>query len=1579
MSFDSGLLQDNVTFELKVEFDPSSQGGRRSLLWNASGAVDLTSKVKRVGPIEHRTEVELHSYVTSDVSLDFTNERTSDGTLHGYFDSSSLATDLGPIENVLCRISMRVLDETAAWSTWSPIYTGLLEDIETSTDDGEAKGNVIGIPNFLVEEPADEVRNVDTWYQNLSINRAIKLLLTQKDRWVPLYGNNESGSVSGATSTTIAISKASGTWGNDLTGQKPNGVLEGYVVVMTSGPAAGKVYTVVSNTGGGGSSATCTVAGNPSGDGVGAGHTCIVTGYCWPYLDTTPVGTTNELSTFTIQPVRKIPTHDGRRVLSIFGRPPEDGSAGITRALAHDGTYLWVGVDSKLYEYDESTDTYTLISYSLTANHKWRRFWYDSGTGYVWGVSWLDPPNNTYQRPYGQAQIHKFKHGTAPSLIRTESDALPGDRLVRFGLRSVSGTKLFIGKSTITGTQFNLVAPFPQELGLAYQTEPDTVKLGFLETPYDLGPLDQSYSPTIPHWYDVSRPWTYATFEVTDAAGIDANWISSSHIGNKYQWVYLNGALFFWACGGSTWTLRKFVLSTATASTIWTIGVDSDGSPAALWEDGTNLYVALNDYGSRTVNTLFRITCYRVTTTGTATLLWQSEPTFPFGSTLFVDACAGDGLSGIGCIMMYVPPGYSAPSPYHQKFLLVKNLHSTSFWSGFKDGSNILAYSVAPWTHFYRNAADDRAWFNHYGGNTLWHGYNATAGRASDLPIVAGERTLASQLCFTPESTWRVLGVSAGDLLDLKPNTGPSQGLYRLWQFAHYHTPRVDLAIFEGLSRWEALRQLAEASIVFISSYTDDGKFQFIERKNSAPTHTLADDGRFAKIGKRLLRKETFNQIVGTPTVGALSPPEVKWLPAALDDDGKPIDGSEFNGTISVRQTDTSTKRVVLVCVVGNRVTYGTRNSPLPVTDTFWKVFNPAASPQWDQSGAATKYPGGWWEPGGHKVSVKFEDNPNESDRVGFQVGDVIEVVCPGIEISSRADERVVAQSGSRIHEFKLRTHSLQNQLVGPSRMKDLCELTLAYFQAPMRQLEAEGRLYPSYKALQSMQISSTRLNVSALVGFIRGVRHDPHGSKLSTVTLREWPTITDPTPLAMPNPVLPAQEPPESGQNGAGELTLVWQYQLPDLCYSSVAIDDIDGDGVQELVLLCWDNTLRVLTPSGVLKWAYNPNTGSGEDHSYGYVCLADVNADGKKDIIWGSHDGYVRCIKHDGSAILWSVANYYTRTATSPPWAAETFFQHGGTWAYRDVSGVNTLCIFVAGFDGRVLCLKASDGSILWQANTNFGNPPWSGSGEHNSDIETQPAIADIDGDGQPELLVCALNYAFRFEHTGPIAYPGTPPDAPTWSFYTDDTVTAIGLADINGDGFHEAIFPGGRWDGALLHRTLFCVDRNGNLLSFFDLDNWSDTIPTIHDIDKDGRKEIIVADDGGVVYCLRWQNGGLAQVWKKQVASSPINASPCLLDVDGDGYREVLVGGGTDGKFTVLDGRNGNVKQIILSPQGGGIEGTITGGDIDGDGLVEVIVPNLQAWRIVVYRGGPTYSNNWFRGYGANDQRTGEVIGV
>lgn len=254
-------------------------------------------------------------------------------------------------------------------------------------------------------------------------------------------------------------------------------------------------------------------------------------------------------------------------------------------------------------------------------------------------------------------------------------------------------------------------------------------------------------------------------------------------------------------------------------------------------------------------------------------------------------------------------------------------------------------------------------------------------------------------------------------------------------------------------------------------------------------------------------------------------------------------------------------------------------------------------------------------------------------------------------------------------------------------------------------------------------------------------------------------------------------------------------------------------------------------------------------------------------------------------------------------------------------------------------------------------------------NGSIDASPAVSDLNGDGNLEVVVATVNgEVAALDREGRelwrVAHPGRMCGAP-----------AVG--DVTGDPSPEIL---------LLNRegVLYCLDgATGNRLwdfKFGDMIDWGATGPVVADLAQCGARNIIACDNSGAVACL---DGDGRVLWKRQTDIGHPRW-PAAADVAGDEKFEVLVAGDTvallclsaagdelwrvagplpgsspltgdfnrDGKQEIAVGLGaslallGNDGRTLWSlPMKGEIDSALSAADADGDGSVELYAADLR----------------------------------
>lgn len=199
------------------------------------------------------------------------------------------------------------------------------------------------------------------------------------------------------------------------------------------------------------------------------------------------------------------------------------------------------------------------------------------------------------------------------------------------------------------------------------------------------------------------------------------------------------------------------------------------------------------------------------------------------------------------------------------------------------------------------------------------------------------------------------------------------------------------------------------------------------------------------------------------------------------------------------------------------------------------------------------------------------------------------------------------------------------------------------------------------------------------------------------------------------------------------GTLLPGWPKFIGQTIYSSPAIGDLDGDGPLEIVHGTGDfynnptegNKIYVWSSTGVLRW-----TGITGGYVRESPALADLNNDGKLDVIAAAKDFKVYAWKHDGTA-LWQAAPTNVQGTNNG--------LVGGLPVIADYNNDGKPDVFInVGWDSTVL--QGTTGAQL-TANS-FPNNPKPGYQGGYTTAANAPAVGDITGDGKLDLVVAAAD---------------------------------------------------------------------------------------------------------------------------------------------------------------------------------------------------------------------------------------------
>ncbi len=305
-----------------------------------------------------------------------------------------------------------------------------------------------------------------------------------------------------------------------------------------------------------------------------------------------------------------------------------------------------------------------------------------------------------------------------------------------------------------------------------------------------------------------------------------------------------------------------------------------------------------------------------------------------------------------------------------------------------------------------------------------------------------------------------------------------------------------------------------------------------------------------------------------------------------------------------------------------------------------------------------------------------------------------------------------------------------------------------------------------------------------------------------------------------------------------------------------------------------------------------------------------------------------------------------------------------------------------------GAPLYLSTQEGDagrVFWYRGTASGlsvTSSWSVEGFPFARFGTSLATGDVDGDTYPDLLVGAPHDGDGSEFFGSVQLflggPSGPAPTPVWNVQGDQNLSSFGqavaLADVNGDGFPDAVVGAPDYDGTFANEgRVFVFLRTPSGLVSAPSQSFSGgqagaglghSLAGAGDVDLDGYKDVVLGapgyDDGqtdeGRAIVLKGSASGLIAppLWTASgdQDTAAFGSAVAAADVNGDGYSDVLIGapgypdaGSAVGAAFLFRGSAAGPEPAAgwtrlgdqpLARFGGAVAG---GGDVNGDGYLDM----------------------------------------
>lgn len=301
---------------------------------------------------------------------------------------------------------------------------------------------------------------------------------------------------------------------------------------------------------------------------------------------------------------------------------------------------------------------------------------------------------------------------------------------------------------------------------------------------------------------------------------------------------------------------------------------------------------------------------------------------------------------------------------------------------------------------------------------------------------------------------------------------------------------------------------------------------------------------------------------------------------------------------------------------------------------------------------------------------------------------------------------------------------------------------------------------------------------------------------------------------------------------------------------------------------------------------------------------------------------------------------------------WTFDVSSNSYGGAAVGDIDGDGKLEVVFGTYmgDEHFYALNAEDGSVLWEK--------WAGPGPLDASVK----IVDVNGDGALEVCFAtsgAFGSGAGVLHvldgaTGEVCWeydPGRCTDSPP------------AIADIDADGQLEILYGTfrGSTEGAFVH---VLNARNGSLdAKIGPFNGYIQSGPAVVDLDCDEQLDVVIAMFAGDNQVYAINGSDYSELWSFQTGDSMYHGCS-FADLDEDGKPEVVIGSYDEHVYAI----NGEDGSLCWSYHGANAYFITSIADLDSDGRFEVIASGTYVLTVLAWNGSKLWevsSGGSFRG--------------
>src|SRR5579872_4236391 len=418
-----------------------------------------------------------------------------------------------------------------------------------------------------------------------------------------------------------------------------------------------------------------------------------------------------------------------------------------------------------------------------------------------------------------------------------------------------------------------------------------------------------------------------------------------------------------------------------------------------------------------------------------------------------------------------------------------------------------------------------------------------------------------------------------------------------------------------------------------------------------------------------------------------------------------------------------------------------------------------------------------------------------------------------------------------------------------------------------------------------------------------------------------------------------------------------------------SVAAADLNGDLNTDLVLAdscndnrCLNGSVSVLLGNGdgSFQSAVSYNAG-GQDTVA--VALGDINGDGKIDVVVVSNcdsngdcsTGTVAVLLGNGDGTLQTAVTYVS-DGESPQYAA-----------IADVNGDGKPDLLVA--NGCVSASDCTNGSVSVLLGNGDGSFQAARSSNSGGEAAKSVTVADLNGDGKPDLLVANACSSTIDCTNGSISVllgngDGSFQAALSYSSGGQGAIS-VAVGDINGDGRLDAVVANmcgsdGDCSNGLVSTLLGNGDGTFQPALSYNSGGTSAVSVAVADINGDLKADVLVANyydrkgnwmDGSVASVLLGNGDGTLQPAIAYASGSFGASSVVVTDINADGKPDVVLANECIEPNTCISGAvsallgngDGTLAGAVNYNSGAWFSYSVVIADVNGDGKLDVLLSN------------------------------------